>query len=178
MEQSRIESAIESFINTASGFIIAVLLWQYVLPPILGIQASTTTSIGMTVFFTAITLARNYLWRRFFANGLHKVVHKAVTSCLKNKRGLCSPADERNDFGLPVVGEAPTMPPCRPTISEWEKSVDEAARAIAKANRRSMFTASDYKEAIDLFNRRKGGVKTVWCPKHQTGNGPCYCNDN
>ena len=58
--QTKIESAIESVINVMLGFIIS-LSAQIVVFPIIGIEASLTDYLILSVVFTIISLIRGYL---------------------------------------------------------------------------------------------------------------------
>lgn len=64
--QTRLESLVESTINTASGFLVSLLAWQYVVAPLFSLPVSWSMNLWITGIFTAISVARSYLWRRFF----------------------------------------------------------------------------------------------------------------
>lgn len=70
--QSRIVSLIESVVNVGSGFILSLILWQFVLAPWFGYEVTISTNLQLTTVFTVVSVARGYLWRRFFARDLHK----------------------------------------------------------------------------------------------------------
>jgi len=79
MNQSRVESIIERLADMTTGFLISWTVYEmYVFPSVPAISG-----FWVTAMFTAISLVRGYLWRRFFNNGLHKVVHKYVTNWRK-----------------------------------------------------------------------------------------------
>lgn len=66
MTQTRMDSAIESATNIAIGFVVAILS-QVVVFPIVGIHGvPLTTNLEIGAYFTAISLARSYLVRRWF----------------------------------------------------------------------------------------------------------------
>lgn len=69
--QTRLVSFIESCVNVGSGFILSLVLWQFVFAPWFGYEVTLTTNLQLTGVFTAVSVARGYLWRRFFARGLH-----------------------------------------------------------------------------------------------------------
>lgn len=76
MEQSKLESFIESTLNIASGFLISYYMWLWVVEPIYAsyaIGAFTITSI-----FTITSFIRSYVWRRFFATKTHILVHRGI----------------------------------------------------------------------------------------------------
>jgi hypothetical protein len=63
--QSRRRSLLESIINTAIGYTVAVVT-QYVTFPWFGIEASHSDHFGIAAIFTVVSIARNYLVRRGF----------------------------------------------------------------------------------------------------------------
>ena len=64
MGQSKLFSLFEQLLNVGSGFIIAILLWAYVVTPYLGIKFDVTESLNVTLLFTVVSIVRGYLWRR------------------------------------------------------------------------------------------------------------------
>jgi len=65
-EQTRLGSLIESCCNVGSGFIIAVLIWEYVICPWKGIERNFWDGIEITLVFTVVSITRGYIWRRLF----------------------------------------------------------------------------------------------------------------
>ena len=65
MSQSKTQSAIESVANTAAGFLISVAI-TYTVLPVFGHVVTTGDAIGITMVFTAASLARSYVVRRVF----------------------------------------------------------------------------------------------------------------
>ena len=63
--QSRVESLMESTASLVVGLLIN-LGGQYVIFPILGIAVSLAEHLWITVFFTCLSLARSYAFRRIF----------------------------------------------------------------------------------------------------------------
>ena len=63
--QSRIESAIESFVNIAIGYFVAIIS-QMVVFPIFDIHVSMQTNLLIGAWFTCISLVRSYVVRRLF----------------------------------------------------------------------------------------------------------------
>lgn len=63
--QSRLQSLTESTLNTLSGFLLS-LFTSAVIYPLYGWTPSWTQMTSLTVIFTVISIARSYLWRRFF----------------------------------------------------------------------------------------------------------------
>lgn len=79
MKQSRLESLIESVLNTASGFVVAMLIMQFIVTPLWHLPTSSADNLAITLIFTVAAITRSYLWRRFFNAGVHKKVHQLVT---------------------------------------------------------------------------------------------------
>jgi hypothetical protein len=63
--QTRLGSLVESWLNTLSGFLINVCLGPFVYP-MFGANFSFAQNIGIAVFFTFVSVARGYCWRRLF----------------------------------------------------------------------------------------------------------------
>jgi len=79
MKQTRLESIIEVFLNTATGFVISWLVWLFVVP-VFWPELATPPSVAfwLTVLFTVTSITRSYGWRRFFASDVHRAVHRFV----------------------------------------------------------------------------------------------------
>lgn len=69
MSQSRKGSLAETVVNTSVGYILALGTNALVLPAF-GFHVSIGENVGMTLIFTAISIARSYVLRRVF-NRLH-----------------------------------------------------------------------------------------------------------
>ncbi len=63
--QSRVVSLLEVVSGKAVGFVLAICLSLYVFP-VIGIYLDVTQVIEVTIFFTLLSLVREYLWRRLF----------------------------------------------------------------------------------------------------------------
>jgi len=70
VEQSKLESKIESSVNIASGFLISLAVWALIIRP------TIDDKVIIVSIFTVTSWLRSYFWRRFFARGFHKVIHK------------------------------------------------------------------------------------------------------
>jgi hypothetical protein len=68
MSQSRFLSAVESIANVAVGFGVA-LLSQLAVFPMFDIHVPLSSNLAIGAWFTAISLVRSYVLRRWF-NGL------------------------------------------------------------------------------------------------------------
>jgi len=64
--QSKRMSLMETMLNVASGFVISLLLWQFVVCPVWEIERSFRQGIEVTMLFTVASVVRGYLWRRLF----------------------------------------------------------------------------------------------------------------
>ena len=62
--QTKVHSIVEMLLNVGSGFIIAMLLWRYVVTPCLGIPYNLDESFYVTLLFTSVSIVRGYIWRR------------------------------------------------------------------------------------------------------------------
>lgn len=67
--QSQTMSLVEATANVVVGFVLA-LLTQIVVFPMLGLAASLSDNLILSVVFTAVSIARSYALRRLF-NTLH-----------------------------------------------------------------------------------------------------------
>ncbi len=63
--QSRAMSLVESIANVVVGFVVAVMA-QMIVFPLFGIEASFAQNLAVGIAFTAVSLARSYVLRRFF----------------------------------------------------------------------------------------------------------------
>jgi hypothetical protein len=75
MMQTKLESLFEQTLSTATGFALAFTAWRFVVTPLLGIPIDNGQNLLITSFFTVLSIARGYVWRRFFNAGIHKAVH-------------------------------------------------------------------------------------------------------
>ncbi|MGI9338634.1 MAG: DUF7220 family protein, partial [Gammaproteobacteria bacterium] len=76
--QSRRESWREAWQNTALAFAISILAHRYIVMPVLDLwadagydRAAWAAAFGVTLFYTALSLGRNYLIRRLHARQTH-----------------------------------------------------------------------------------------------------------
>lgn len=73
-DQSKLESFVETCINTAIGFIVA-LISQLLVFPMVGIDVPFSTNIEVGAWFTVISVARGYVIRRWFNSRLKRMAH-------------------------------------------------------------------------------------------------------
>ena len=69
--QSKRQSLIESFVNVAIGYGVALLSQILIFPPF-GIHIPLASNLAIGAIFTVISIARSYAVRRIF-NRLHRV---------------------------------------------------------------------------------------------------------
>ena len=69
--QTKTQSLIESIINVATGYSVA-LASQLLIFPVFGIHIALSDNILIGAFFTAISIVRSYFVRRLF-NHIHRV---------------------------------------------------------------------------------------------------------
>lgn len=74
MEQTRLQSLIESIINIIIGYVVA-LISQFLIFPVFDIHVSLTTNLLIGAWFTAVSLARSYVIRRWFNARLRAAAH-------------------------------------------------------------------------------------------------------
>lgn len=65
MAQTKLSSLLEALANTVLGFIITMLV-SPIIYPLFGHSFTTTQQVGITLAFTVISVARNYVMRRWF----------------------------------------------------------------------------------------------------------------
>lgn len=65
MSQSRKSSAAEALTGTAVGLIVSMIASAYVFP-LYGFRPTLLDNVGITLIYTAISVARGYLLRRAF----------------------------------------------------------------------------------------------------------------
>lgn len=65
MVQSKLESLIETCINTLIGFLVA-LASQLAVFPLVGIHVQFSTNLEIGAYFTIISIVRGYVIRRWF----------------------------------------------------------------------------------------------------------------
>lgn len=71
MQSSR-QSLVETLTSTATGFILSVAVWEFVVKPVWHVQTSFVENISITLLFTAVSVLRGFCIRRFFNLLTHK----------------------------------------------------------------------------------------------------------
>lgn len=62
--QSRLDSFLETLINTAVGYLVAMAMYAFVIEPLYGLKTSTTENLGIVGLFTLASIIRQYFIRR------------------------------------------------------------------------------------------------------------------
>ena len=73
--QSRLESLVETLLNTAIGFVVA-LVSQWLIFPFFGIHVGLSENLQIGFWFTLVSIARGYILRRYFNGRLKKAAAK------------------------------------------------------------------------------------------------------
>jgi O-antigen/teichoic acid export membrane protein len=73
MTQSRLGSFLEALVNTLIGLVVS-LVSTIILMPLVGIHSTMAQNVQLTVYFTAVSIARSYLLRRYFNKRLHRAL--------------------------------------------------------------------------------------------------------
>ncbi len=77
MNQTRLVSMVEIALNMGSGYFLALVVWQ-LLAYAYGIHMPLSRNLEITTIFTVVSIARSYLWRRFFNAGLHTALLRTL----------------------------------------------------------------------------------------------------
>ena len=66
MVQSKGMSLLESSLNTLTGFIISLLVWEWYVVDAFDLSVTRGDNLMITFIFTAVSLVRGFMWRRLF----------------------------------------------------------------------------------------------------------------
>lgn len=77
MTQSRLSSLVEASLNIGSGFILSLVIWQTI-GPLFGYVVTMHDNLAITSIFTGASLARSYVWRRYFNARLRRQINAAA----------------------------------------------------------------------------------------------------
>ena len=66
MAQTKKSSLLESVLNQVSGFVLSLLVWQFLVAPWYGFTPDWGTNFEITGIFAVVSTLRSYVWRRFF----------------------------------------------------------------------------------------------------------------
>lgn len=87
MSQTKLESFIETCINTAIGYVVA-LLSQLLVFPLVGIHVPFSTNLEIGAWFTIISILRGYVIRRWF--------NARLKAAAKSMAGANTPKDRHD----------------------------------------------------------------------------------
>jgi hypothetical protein len=79
MSQTRLGSLLEAAINIAIGYWVA-LASQVVIFPVFGVHLPLSDNLLIGAWFTAISLARSYIIRRWFNSRIRRAAHRLAES--------------------------------------------------------------------------------------------------
>lgn len=87
--QSKLESFIESLLNTIIGYLIA-LVTQIIFYPMFGIHVEFHDQLSLALLFTCVSLVRSYVIRRYFNSHFKSTVAYIVdkVQTLKGKSNV------------------------------------------------------------------------------------------
>lgn len=88
--QTKKQSRVETGIQQLAGFLV-VLASQMVLFPIIGLEVSLIGNVGITIYFTIISMARSYIIRRYFNKKYSEVNNdkiKILKACVSQRDSL------------------------------------------------------------------------------------------
>jgi hypothetical protein len=74
MKQTKLESLVEAVLNTASGFVVSLIVWRWIVAPAFDLPVGWDTNLAITGIFTVVSILRSYIWRRFFNAGINRAV--------------------------------------------------------------------------------------------------------
>ncbi len=80
MPQTRLESLIESIINIAIGYFVA-LASQLLIFPMFDVHLPLSDNLLIGAWFTGISLIRSYVIRRWFNARLHATARMLASNC-------------------------------------------------------------------------------------------------
>lgn len=83
MQQSKLESLIESMLNSVIGYLTAIG-FQMMIFPIFDIKVDASTNFKLAAAFTVLSIARTYVIRRWCNRWLRDTI-KVITTALSRK---------------------------------------------------------------------------------------------
>ena len=86
--QGKLVSIIEVVTNVVTGVIMAMLIWAFIIPELFPRMAGPIAENFLVTFtFTTFSIMRGYLWRRFFATGLHTTLVNWIGRVRRGENG-------------------------------------------------------------------------------------------
>lgn len=83
MQQDRVGSLIEAFVNTVIGYVVA-LGSQLLIFPFFDIHVTFGANLRIGLWFTAVSLLRSYVIRRCFNARLHKAAQQLAKVAMRD----------------------------------------------------------------------------------------------
>ena len=89
MQQTKKGSALEVSMSLVTGFIVSMIIYRFVVPPLLGVPYQASQNFLITSIFTAASFIRSFVWRRVF-NGWQKEPAKEALAVPMGRRQINS----------------------------------------------------------------------------------------
>lgn len=70
--QSRVESVVEATVNVIIGLTVSMSCNMVAIPAIFNVEITAKQNIAMAVFYTVVSLIRQYILRRYFNRAIGK----------------------------------------------------------------------------------------------------------
>lgn len=83
MRQHRFDSFLETSTSVVVGFVVAMLTYRFIISPIYGFGSDAGESAGVVAIFTATSLLRQYLVRRWFDG---KTIYQGLRAKFEERR--------------------------------------------------------------------------------------------
>lgn len=84
MNQTRLQSLIETACSTSIGYVVAIAS-QLVIFPMFDIHIELSTNFAIGAWFTVVSVARGYIVRRWFNARLHKFSQRTASKLAGDK---------------------------------------------------------------------------------------------
>ena len=65
-KQTRWGSLVETLLNTATGFVVSMLVWSYIVAPAFNYNTTHEESFWITIIFKITSIIRSFIFRRLF----------------------------------------------------------------------------------------------------------------
>lgn len=79
MTQTRLGSLIEALFNTLIGLVVSVIA-NHLVFPLFGFHPSGAQNVAISLIYTAISICRQYVLRRWFNARLHSAAQRLARS--------------------------------------------------------------------------------------------------
>jgi len=85
--QSKFESLVESVVNILIGLWVSMLANWLILPVVFNVTVSLVQNLQLGFFYTAVSLIRSYMIRRYFNKNIGKFSHAISGLVRKTNHG-------------------------------------------------------------------------------------------